>query len=95
MTTKDIFNFFKKTKVCLIGDIMLDRYVFGKVSRISPEAPVPIFLTNNSKEMLGGSGNVLSNLISLGTDAIYLSVTGKDNNGNKIKKILKKLNNFF
>ena len=92
MTTKNIFNFFKKTKVCLIGDIMLDRYVFGKVSRISPEAPVPIFLANNSKEMLGGSGNVLSNLISLGTDTIYLSLTGKDTNGNKIKKLLKKLN---
>ena len=46
---------------------MLDRYVFGKVNRISPEAPVPIFLVNTSKEVLGGSGNVLSNLLSLGT----------------------------
>ena len=92
MTIKNTFNLFKKTKVFLIGDIMLDRYVFGKVSRISPEAPVPIFLSKNSKEMLGGSGNVLNNLISLGTDPYYLSLIGKDNNGVKIIKQLKKLN---
>ena len=83
---------FKKTKVFLIGDIMLDRYVFGKINRISPEAPVPIFLANNSKEVLGGSGNVLSNLISLGTKTTYLTIIGKDENGQKIKKLVKKLN---
>ena len=92
MLTNNIINLFKKTKVFLVGDIMLDRYVFGKINRISPEAPVPIFLTESSKEVLGGSGNVLSNLISLGTRTSYLSVIGKDENGNKIKKLLKKLN---
>ena len=71
---------------------MLDRYVFGKVSRISPEAPVPIFLTNSFKEVLGGSGNVLNNLISLGTKTSYISIIGKDENGKKIKNLLKKLN---
>ena len=87
MLTNNIINLFKKTKVFLVGDIMLDRYVFGKINRISPEAPVPIFLTESSKEVLGGSGNVLSNLISLGTRTSYLSVIGKDENGNKIKTL--------
>ena len=71
---------------------MLDRYVFGKVNRISPEAPVPVFLTKSSKEILGGSGNVLSNLVSLGTKTSYLSIIGKDDAGTKIKNLLKKLN---
>ena len=92
MLTNNTINLLKKTKILLIGDIMLDRYVFGKINRISPEAPVPIFLTESSKEVLGGSGNVLSNLISLGTKTSYLSVIGKDENGNKIKKLLKNLN---
>ena len=67
MKIRETFRLFKKTKVFLIGDIMLDQYIFGNVNRISPEAPVPIFLKDKSKEMLGGSGNVLSNLISFGT----------------------------
>ena len=62
---------------------MLDRYVFGKVSRISPEAPVPVFLTESFREVLGGSGNVLNNLASLGTKTSYLSIIGKDENGKK------------
>ena len=70
---------------------MLDRYVFGKVSRISPEAPVPVFLAKSFREVLGGSGNVLNNLASLGTKTSYLSIIGKDENGEKIKNLLKSL----
>ena len=92
MLASSIISLLKKTKVFLIGDIMLDRYVFGKVNRISPEAPVPVFLTKSSKEILGGSGNVLSNLVSLGTQTSYLSIIGKDDTGTKIKNLLKKLN---
>ncbi|MDC3024160.1 D-glycero-beta-D-manno-heptose-7-phosphate kinase [Alphaproteobacteria bacterium] len=92
MPKSSIIELFKKTKVLLIGDIMLDRYVFGRINRISPEAPVPVFLTKNFKEVLGGSGNVLNNLISLGAKTSFLSLVGKDENGNKIKTILKKLN---
>ena len=51
MLANNIIKLFKKTKVFLIGDIMLDRYVFGKVSRISPEAPVPVFLTESFREV--------------------------------------------
>ena len=92
MLVNKTIKLFKKTKVFLIGDIMLDRYVFGKVSRISPEAPVPVFLAESFREVLGGSGNVLNNLVSLGTKTSYLSIIGKDENGKKIKKILKSLN---
>ena len=91
MKIRETFHLFKKTKVFLIGDIMLDQYIFGNVNRISPEAPVPIFLKDKSKEMLGGSGNVLSNLISLGTNTFYLSIVGKDDNALKVRKLLNKL----
>ena len=90
MLTNNIINLFKKTRVFLVGDIMLDRYVFGKINRISPEAPVPIFLAKSSKEVLGGSGNVLSNLVALGTKPAYLTIIGKDVPGKKIKKLSKK-----
>ena len=62
MLASNLLNFSKKLKIFLVGDIMLDRYVFGKVNRISPEAPVPVFLVKTFKEVLGGSGNVLNNL---------------------------------
>ena len=90
MKISETFRLFKKTKVFLIGDIMLDQYIFGNVNRISPEAPVPIFLKDKSKEMLGVR-NVLSNLISLGTNTFYLSIVGKDDNALKIRKLLNKL----
>ena len=83
MLASSSIKLFKKTKVFLVGDIMLDRYVFGNVNRISPEAPVPVFLAKNFKEVLGGSGNVLNNLISLGTKTTYLSIIGKDESGKK------------
>ena len=92
MLASNTINLFRKTKIFLVGDIMLDRYVFGKVNRISPEAPVPIFLVNTSKEVLGGSGNVLSNLLSLGTSTSYLSIIVNYYNVKKIKKLLNKLN---
>ena len=79
----------ENTKALLIGDIMLDRYVFGKVNRISPEAPVPIFLSKDKKQVLGGAGNVFNNLVSLGVYTTLLTVLGNDNTGNYIKKNLK------
>ena len=79
----------KNTKALLIGDIMLDRYVFGKVNRISPEAPVPIFLAKDKKQVLGGAGNVFSNLVSLDVNTTLLSVLGNDSTASHIKKILK------
>ena len=92
MKLRDFSNYCSRTKALVIGDIMLDRYVIGDVSRISPEAPVPVFLSQSNKHVLGGAGNVYNNLISLGVNATLISIIGEDNFGNQIQKILKKKN---
>jgi rfaE bifunctional protein kinase chain/domain len=77
-------------KILVIGDIMLDRFIFGNVLRISPEAPVPVVRSIEEKYSLGGCGNVLRNLINLGVKASIISFVGKDQAGGKIKHHLKK-----
>ncbi len=77
-------------KILVIGDIMLDRFIFGNVRRISPEAPVPVVRSIQEKYSLGGCGNVLRNLINLGVKASIISFVGKDQAGEKIKQHLKK-----
>ena len=91
MNHKEFSVLCTKTKALLIGDIMLDRYVAGKVNRISPEAPVPIFVSESSNQVLGGAGNVFNNLVSIGVKTTLISVIGKDNYGNQIKKIINKI----
>ena len=71
-------------KILVVGDIMLDRFIFGDVERISPEAPVPVVRSVKEKYSLGGCGNVLRNLINLGVDASFVSIFGKDQAGGKI-----------
>ena len=93
MNHKEFLYSCSKTKVLLIGDIMLDRYVVGDVNRISPEAPVPIFLSGKSKQVLGGAGNVYNNLVSLGVKTTLISAIGKDNIGAQIEKIIKTIKN--
>jgi D-beta-D-heptose 7-phosphate kinase/D-beta-D-heptose 1-phosphate adenosyltransferase len=61
-----------------VGDVMLDRFIYGRVERISPEAPIPIFSAEREERMLGGVGNVVRNLLSLGTSASFASVVGDD-----------------
>ena len=75
-------------KILVIGDIMLDRFIFGNVHRISPEAPVPVVHSVEEKYCLGGCGNVLRNLANLGVEASVISVIGKDQAGKKIKQDL-------
>ena len=77
-------------KILILGDIMLDRFIFGKVNRISPEAPVPVVRSIEEKYSLGGCGNVLRNLINLGVQTSIISFLGKDQAGEKIKQHLKK-----
>ena len=77
-------------KILVVGDIMLDRFIFGNVHRISPEAPVPVVRSIEEKYSLGGSGNVLRNLINLGVKASIISFVGKDQAGEKIRQHLKK-----
>ena len=95
MNFKDFSNYCSNTRALIIGDIMLDRYVIGDVNRISPEAPVPVFLSQSSKHVLGGAGNVYNNLISLGVNATLISIIGEDNFGKQIQKILKKKSTNF
>ena len=76
-------------KILVIGDIMLDRFIFGNVHRISPEAPVPIVQSMEEKHSLGGCGNVLRNLINLGVRASIVSFVGSDQAGKNIKEDLK------
>ena len=77
-------------KILVVGDIMLDRFIFGNVHRISPEAPVPVVHSTQEKYSLGGCGNVLRNLINLGVQASIISFVGKDQAGEKIKEHLRK-----
>ncbi|HEX5026107.1 MAG TPA: PfkB family carbohydrate kinase [Agriterribacter sp.] len=83
-----LFESFTNIKVGIIGDVMLDTYLWGKVDRISPEAPVPVVAVNKKEYRIGGAGNVALNLQSLGAKASVLSVTGKDDDGSELKQML-------
>ena len=72
------------SRVACVGDLMLDRFVYGRVERTSPEAPVPILRTDHDVYMLGGAGNVVRNLVSLGAQATLLSVIGDDEVGRRL-----------
>ncbi|WP_288235960.1 bifunctional heptose 7-phosphate kinase/heptose 1-phosphate adenyltransferase [uncultured Prochlorococcus sp.] len=74
--------------IFVIGDVMLDEYKFGKVNRISPEAPVPIFQVEKTISKIGGAGNVYNNLISIGGEASLFCIIGDDYIGQEIKKSL-------
>lgn len=76
----------KKVRILVVGDLMLDCYLFAKCERISPEAPVPVVLVNNENNSLGGAGNVLKNLISFGVEVDIVSVIGDDETGDQILK---------
>jgi len=73
-----------RASVLVVGDAMLDRYVYGEVSRISPEAPVPILTVTREVAMPGGAGNVVRNLIALGAAAALVSVVGDDQAGSDL-----------
>src|SRR4026207_683934 len=82
-----LFSHFNKLKVGVIGDVMLDTYMWGKVERISPEAPVPIVALNKKDYRIGGAGNVALNISSLGAHVSILSVTGDDDDGRQLRKM--------
>lgn len=77
-----------KARVLVVGDVMLDRYWFGEVSRISPEAPVPVVKVERSEERPGGAANVARNIAALGARAGLLSVVGADEAGQALAKLL-------
>ena len=85
---KDLFNKFKDTGILIIGDLMVDRYIWGKVKRISPEAPVPVVEISDENLTLGGSANVARNITSLGGRVFMAGVIGDDDNGRLLSQML-------
>lgn len=75
---EQIFRSFKEKKIAVIGDVMIDKYIFGHVSRISPEYPVPVVDVNRESSRLGGAANVAVNIHALGAEALLIGVTGDD-----------------
>lgn len=78
--------------VLLIGDFMIDKYIFGSSSRLSPEAPVPVILSNKVYSSPGGAGNVAVNLSALGAKVTCMGIIGDDENGTNLLELLKKEN---
>jgi rfaE bifunctional protein kinase chain/domain len=81
---KELFQSFPSIKVGIVGDVMLDTYIWGDVERVSPEAPVPIVSLKNKEHRIGGAGNVALNIQSLGAKPFVLSVTGNDDDADKL-----------
>ena len=84
---KKLFNSFSSLKVGVIGDVMLDTYMWGQVDRISPEAPVPVVSLHHKEYRVGGAGNVALNCQSLGVKVSVLSVTGDDEHGKLLREL--------
>ncbi len=80
----EILELFKEKKIAVIGDMMLDEYIIGDVTRISPEAPVPVVAVKKERFVLGGAANVVNNLSNLGVEVYAFGVIGDDNNGSKL-----------
>ena len=85
-----MFDKFNGLRILVIGDVMLDAYVMGKVNRISPEAPVPIVSLENEDARIGGAGNVALNLLALGAKPIICGVIGEDSSGDKLLNLFEK-----
>jgi rfaE bifunctional protein kinase chain/domain len=79
------------TRLLIVGDVMLDRYWFGEVSRISPEAPVPVVRVERREERLGGAANVARNAVTLGAEVGLLGVVGRDEAGDTVQSLLTEL----
>jgi len=88
MAFSRIISSFKNKNIFIIGDIILDRYIFGKVSRISPEAPVPVVDVMRESFLLGGAANVANNIIALGGKVTVAGVIGKDRAGDVVKGLM-------
>src|SRR3989344_1436796 len=90
--SKNVLEQFKKKKVLVIGDVMLDHYIYGNVTRISPEAPVPILNKTDEDYVLGGAGNVANNLASLGAKVSLAGIVGDDYSFKILKELFLKAN---
>lgn len=88
-----IISSFKDKKILCIGDVMLDKYIYGTVNRISPEAPVPIISIDHEEVMLGGAGNVARNLAALGAQVTFVTAVGNDGAGFDVMRLIGKEKN--
>lgn len=79
---------FKGRRVLVLGDVMLDRFVYGKVERISPEAPIPVLHCESERSMLGGAGNVARNIVTLGGEAVLVGIIGQDSAADELEHSL-------
>ena len=84
-------KFNKIPNILVIGDLMIDHYLWGKCERISPEAPVQVLNVQSESSVLGGAGNVINNLFALGSKVDVISVIGDDLVGNELKFLLEKI----
>src|SRR5512134_3979320 len=80
---------FQRARILVVGDVMLDRYWFGEVSRISPEAPVPVIKVERTEERPGGAANVARNAAALGARVALLSVVGRDEAGDALERLIR------
>ncbi len=87
-TLKEVFQSFASIKVAILGDVMLDSYIYGKADRISPEAPVPIVHVDKREQRLGGAANVALNIAALGAKPVLCSIVGNDYGGEAIVELL-------
>ena len=81
---------FSEIRILILGDVMLDRYIWGDAKKISPEAPIPVFNVRKRSECLGGAGNVAANLAGLECNVTIIGVCGQDDAGTSLEKILNK-----
>src|SRR5450759_1700817 len=87
---KKLFEEFNKLTIMIIGDVMVDSYLWGKVERISPEAPIPIVAVRKRENRMGGAANVAMNIKSMGAKPVLCSVIGEDDKGVNFLDLLKK-----
>lgn len=87
---EQLFDRFNSLSVLIVGDIMLDAYLWGNVERISPEAPVPVVHVKKREYRLGGAGNVALNIMAMGATPILCTVIGHDENGTRLKQLFEK-----
>ncbi len=87
MNFNQLFSGFCNIKILVIGDVMLDTYLFGKVERISPEAPVPVVAVQRKEQRIGGAGNVALNTVALNATTFILSIIGNDEDGKKLTSL--------
>lgn len=90
MDVTSIFNQFAEKRVLVLGDVMIDAYMRGSVTRVSPEAPVPIVNLTKTEERLGGAANVALNLLALGAEPILCSMVGSGANGSLFRSLMDK-----